>query len=308
MPRFSIIIPVFNKEKFVAKTLKSVLAQTFTDYEIIIVNDGSTDGSEQAILAIDDERIRYFLKDNEGVAIARNYGLSKISSDYICFLDADDFWYPKFLFTMDFYIKRLPDESVFACAIEIETNRKVFKAKYSIDQKEEFKIVNFFHASQKEAVMWTSAVCVHKDVLVKSGAFDKDLTVSEDTDLWIRIGLRYRVVFIRKILARYVFDKKSISRNLDYIFEYLFFEKYETLEKRNTSLKKYMDQNRFSCIIKYKLKGDLKSAAKMYTLIDLENLSRKKKLLLELSPGLLRILVRLQRFSTNIGLGSSVFR
>lgn len=90
MPFFSIIIPVFNKERFVAKTLKSVLSQSFIDFEIIIINDGSTDKSEVEILAITDERILYFLKENEGVAVARNLGIGKASADYICFLDADD--------------------------------------------------------------------------------------------------------------------------------------------------------------------------------------------------------------------------
>ena len=308
MPSFSILIPVFNKEKFVAKTIKSVLSQTFADFEIIVINDGSTDKSEAEILAIADERIRYFSKKNEGVAVARNIGIAKASADYICFLDADDFWFPNFLQTMNHYIQKLPDEKVFACAIEIETNKKTFPAKYSINKKSDYEIVNFFEASQKEAVLWTSAVCIHKEVFKKSGVFDEQLKISEDTDLWIRIGLNYKVVFIQQILARYVFDEKSISRNLNYIFEDAFFEKQAKEEKLNPALKKYMDLNRFSSIIKHHLNGDLKSGAKMYAEIDLKNLTKKKRILLELTPILLKLLVRFQRFLVNIGLGNSVFR
>lgn len=308
MPRFSIIIPVFNKEKFVAKTIKSVLSQTFTDFEIIIINDGSTDKSESEILAITNERILYFSKKNEGVAVARNFGISKAVSNYICFLDADDFWFPNFLETMNQYIQKLPNEKVFACAIEIETKKKTFPAQYSFAQKNDFEIVNFFESSHKGAVLWTSSVCIHKEVFEKSGVFDEQLKVSEDTDLWIRIGLHYQVVFIWQILARYVFDEKSISRSMNYIFEDAFFEKYVSEEKQNPALKKYMDLNRFSSVIKHKLNGHLKSANLISSQIDLKNLSKKKRILLELSPTMLKSLIEFQRFLINIGLGNSVFR
>lgn len=308
MPRFSIIIPVFNKEMFVAKTIKSVLSQTFSDFEIIVINDGSTDKSEAEILSITDERIRYFSKENEGVAVARNFGISKASADYICFLDADDFWFLHFLETMNEYIQKLSEEKVFACAIEIETNKKTFPAQYSFDQKSEFEIVNFFEASQRETVLWTSSVCIHKEVLEKTGVFDEQLKVSEDTDLWIRIGLHYQVVFIWQILARYVFDEKSISRNLNYIFEDAFFEKYASEEKQNPAVKKYMDLNRFSSVIKCNLTGKWQSSMEIYSAIDLKTLSKKKRILLELPPILLKSLVGFQRFLVNIGLGNSVFR
>lgn len=308
MPRFSIVIPVFNKEEFVAKTLKSVLSQTFADFEIIIINDGSTDKSEAEILAIADERICYFSKENEGVAKARNFGISKATADYICFLDADDFWFPYFLSTMNDYIQKLPKEKVFACAIEIETNRKTIPAQYSFTKNADFEIVNFFEASQKEAVLWTSSVCIHKEVFDKTGVFDERLKVSEDTDLWIRIGLHYQVVFIWQILARYVFDDKSISRNLNYIFEDAFFEKYASEEKQNPGLKKYMDLNRFSTVIKSSMNGDWKTSMEVCAQINLKNLSTKKRILLELPPFMLKPLIWLQRFLVNIGLGNSVFR
>ncbi len=308
MPFFSIVIPVYNKEKFVAKTLKSVLAQTFTDFEIVIINDGSTDESETIIFDFKDARIRYFSKPNEGVAIARNFGIEKAVSEYICFLDADDYWYPNFLEIIHQYIQKFPDEKVFASAIEIETKKRTFPANYSFDKKGDFEIVNFFDASKKESAIWTSSVCIHREVFDKSGIFDTKLKVSEDTDLWIRIGLQYKVVFIWTILARYVFDEKSISRNRNYIFEDAFFKKYASEEKKNRALKKYMDLNRYSSVIKYNLIGDLKNSEKIYSEIDLKNISWKKSILLQLPANMLKMLLRLRVGLTNIGLGNSVFR
>jgi glycosyltransferase involved in cell wall biosynthesis len=303
MPYFSIIIPVYNKEKFVAKTIESILSQTFTDYEIIIVNDGSTDQSEAKISVFKDNRIQYYSKKNEGVALARNFGIEKATADYICFLDADDYWHPTFLETMQRYSSELPEQKVFAAAIEIETKNKTIPARYSIPSTSDFEIVNFFDASQKECALWTSSVCIHKSVFEKVGDFDTKIKHGEDTELWIRIGLQFPIVFIRKILARYVYDEKSISRNLNYFFEDYTFEKYAAEEKKNPALKKYMDLNRFSAVIKCRLNRDWRIAIDIESEIDLKNLSFKKRVLLELPPIMLKPLIGLQHF-----LGNSVFR
>ncbi|MEO5777425.1 MAG: glycosyltransferase family A protein [Flavobacterium sp.] len=308
MPYFSIVIPVYNKENFVAKTIKSVLAQTFTDYEIIIVNDGSTDQSEAGILEFKDSRIQYYSKKNEGVAMARNFGIEKATTQYICFLDADDFWFPSFLETMHRFILELPEQKVFAVAIEIETKNKTLPAHYSILKKSDFEIVNFFDASQKECVLWTSSVCIHKSIFEKVGTFDTKIKHGEDTELWIRIGLQFPVIFIRKILARYVYDNSSVSRNSNYFFETYTFEKYALEEKKNPALKKYMDLNRFSAVIKCNLNGDSKTAKEIYASIDLKNLSSKKRILMQLPSIVLKMLLKWKVFLTDIGLGTSVFR
>ncbi|MBF6640095.1 glycosyltransferase family 2 protein [Flavobacterium sp. J49] len=308
MPYFSIVIPVFNKEKFVANTLKSVLSQTLTDYEIIIVNDGSTDNSEAIINSFSDDRIRYFLKENEGVAVARNFGIDKANGAFVCFLDADDFWHPDFLKTMHGYIQKFPEQKVFACAIEIETQNKTFPANYSIAKKGDFEIVDFFDASQKECVLWTSSVVIHKSVFEVVGNFDTKIKKGEDTELWIRIGLQYPIVFIWRILARYVYDQSSVSRNLNYYFEPYTFEKYASEEKKNPKLKQYLDLNRFSAVIKCNLNNDWKTAIEIYKEIDLVNLSWKKRIILELPPIVQRGLMNFKKFLTNNGLGKSIFR
>ena len=95
MASISVIIPLFNKEHFIKKTLLSVLSQTFSDFEVLLINDGSTDGSVDVVSSFIDERITLHTTKNKGVSHARNYGVSKSSSDLIAFLDADDIWNSK---------------------------------------------------------------------------------------------------------------------------------------------------------------------------------------------------------------------
>ena len=308
MPFFSIIIPVFNKERFVTKTLESVLNQSFSNFEIIIINDGSTDKSETTILACKDARIYFFSKVNEGVAIARNFGINKAKGEFICFLDADDFWHPNFLATIHSYIQKFPEQKVFATAIEIETKKKCIPAQYSIPKKFDFEMVNFFDASQKECVLWTSSIAIHQSVLKTVGNFDVKIKKCEDTELWMRIGLRYPIVFIWQVLAKYVYDENSISRQSDYFFEPYTFDKYAFLEKHNSKLKQYIDLNRFTSVIKCMLNGEKKKSQEIYSEIYLQSLSLKKRIILQLPPIIIKILIRFQQFLTNIGLENSVFR
>lgn len=308
MPFFSVIIPLYNKENFIENTLKSIIDQSFTDFEVIIVNDGSTDKSEEKTLEFGDARIRYFSKENGGVSSARNLGIEKARANYISFIDADDYWYPDFLFEMHENIKRFPEQKVFSAAIEVEISKKVIPAVYSITKTGDFEIVNYFSASSKESVIWTSSAVFHKSVFEMSGVFDPKIKISEDTDLWIRIGLNYSILFSWKILARYVYDSNSISRNLNYIMEESTLLKYYSQEKENKLLKKFLDINRFSLAIKSKLNGDINAFRKYRNEILPNNIGLKKQFLLVLPSSILKKLISLKTFLTAIGLGNSIFK
>ena len=308
MPFFSIIIPLFNKENFIESTLKSVLNQSFGDFEVLIINDGSTDKSEEKVLNFKDPRIHYFYKENGGVSTARNFGIEKATSNYITFIDADDYWYPDFLQEISKNIYRLPDLKVFSAAIEVETSKKVIRSSYSIVKTGDCEMVNYFEASLKETVICTSCAVFHKSVFEKAGGFDIQLKSGEDTDMWIRIGLIFPILFSWKVLARYVYDEKSLSKNHKYPIECIDFYKYALLEKTNPSLKKFLDLNRFSLAIKSKIIGDKTNFLKFYKAIDLENMSLKKRILLKLPALLLNPLIDLKILLANFGLGNSVFK
>lgn len=308
MPFFSIIIPLYNKENFIEDTLNSVLNQSFIDFEMIVINDGSTDKSEEKVLKFKDPRIQYFYKENNGVSSARNYGIEKATSNYIAFIDADDYWHPNFLQEIFKNIEHFPELKVFSTAIEIEISKKTFPSTYSIAKTGDFQIVNYFEASSKQSVISSSSAVFHKSVFEKAGNFDTNLKNGEDTDLWIRIGLNYPILFYWKVLARYVYDEKSLSKNHKIAIECLDSSKYAALEKTNAELKKFLDLNRFSLAIKSKILGDKKNFMKFYTEIDFKNLPLKKKILLKLPDSVLKLLINLKVFLTNSGLGNSVFK
>ncbi|MEL1255297.1 glycosyltransferase family 2 protein [Flavobacterium sp. DGU38] len=308
MPYFSIIIPLYNKENFIENTLKSVLNQNFTDFEVIIVNDGSTDSSEEKVLQFNDSRVHYYRQKNDGVSAARNYGIEKAKSDYIAFIDADDYWYPGFLGEMFKNIKTCPELKVFSAAIEIETSKSVIPAHYSIKKTGDFEVVNYFKGSSKRTVLCSSSAIFHKTVFEHSGSFDTKIKSGEDTDLWIRIGLAYPIHFSWKILARYTYDPDSLSKKHKITIDSINFYKYQLLEETNPELKKFLDLNRFSLAIKSKLIKDKKSFNKLYKQIDLNKLSLKKRLLLRLPSFLLKILIALKTILANFGLGNSVFK
>ena len=308
MPFFSVIIPLFNKEKFIEATLKSVLNQTFIDFEILIIDDGSTDNSATLIKGFDDTRIRYFYKENAGVSSARNYGIEKSQSNYISFIDADDYWYPDFLKEMFKIIQNYPQQNVFSAAIEIETSKKVFPATYSIVKTNDHEIVNYFTASNKETVICTSCAVFHKNIFEKIGTFDTEIKSGQDTDMWIRIGINYPVVFSWKILARYIYDENSLSKNKNYLNKKINFSKFEQQEKTNPRLKIFLDLNRFSLAIKSKLIADDENFNCYYKAIDLKNITFKKRFLLAMPSLILKTLIHLKLILVNSGVGSSVFK
>ncbi|MDR7370892.1 glycosyltransferase family 2 protein [Flavobacterium aquidurense] len=308
MAFFSIIIPLYNKENFIENTMQSVLNQSFEDFEVIVINDGSTDKSEEKLLQLKDSRIRYYSKENEGVSVTRNFGIEKAQSNYIAFLDADDFWYPDFLEVIHEVIKVFPDQKVFSGAIEIETSKKTIPAQYSIHKTGNYELVNYFKASLKETIIWTSCAVFHKSIFEEIGNFDPKIKSGQDTDLWIRIGLVYPVLFSWKILARYVYDENSLSKNSNLLNAKMDFSKFTELEKTNSDLKYFLDLNRFSLAIKCKLASNKTRFDYYYKEIDLKKIGFKKRFLLTRSRTLLRFLILFKLKLANLGLGSSVFK
>ncbi len=309
MPKFSVVISVFNKEKYIADTLKSVLSQTFTDFEVVILNDGSTDNSEAEILKFNDPRIRYFSKENSGASAARNFTIQQAESEYIALMDADDYWYPFYLEEQNRLLKKFPNEYVFATATEIKRNGKTFKNSYSIKTIENDSIlVEYFEASQMDSVLLSISTVLKKQVFENVGWYDPKIKSGEDTDLYVRIGLKYKVVFSPKVCATYVVRKNSLFKSVKKLEEKANFEAYEPFEKDNPALKKFLDLNRYSLCILAKMQGNKEAFQKNLKKIDQENLSKKQQFLLRQNKTILKYLSKTKDNLEKLGLRLGTFK
>lgn len=310
MPKFSVVISVFNKEKYIADTLKSVLAQTFTDFEVVILNDGSTDNSETEILKFKDPRIRYFSKENQGAGAGRNFVIKEAKYDYIALLDADDYWYPFYLQEQAKLIADFPNESIFATGIEIMKKGKIFPSEYSLSnlQQNEVRIVNFFTASFLNSILTSSSTVLHKNVFSKVGYYEPSIKSGQDTDLWIRAGLEYSIVFLNKSCAVYNYAIASLSNSKLKVSQKASFEKYESFEKDNPTLKKFLDLNRYSLCVLAKIEGNKEAFQKNFQKINQENLSKKQQFLLRQNKTILKYLSKTKDNLEKLGLRLGTFK
>ena len=200
-PFFSIVIPVFNKENYVKATLESVIEQSFKDFEIIIVNDGSTDHSEKSISQINDKRIQLYTIKNHGVSYARNYGISKAKSDLIVFLDADDLWKPFHLEDLKLLYQTYPNCGIYCTSYETSYYGKIIVKPNFLELDQNFSgiVKDYFDCSLVDSIALTSAVAIPKKILKKHGNFNTNLRSGQDIEMWIRIALKEKIAFTSNI-------------------------------------------------------------------------------------------------------------
>lgn len=210
---FSIVIPLYNKEQSVKNTVESVLRQTVKDFEIVIINDGSTDRSVEVIEEINESRIRLIHQKNQGVSVARNKGIKEAQRDWIVFLDADDLWEENHLEALKSMIERYPRDKVFCTSFIKSNQQKPAQSDNSI-----VVIENYFKEVIKNNFFWTSVTCLHQTVFDSVGMFDERISRGEDMDLWTRVGREYRIVKSNLITAVYRIEAENRSNlhfNLD---------------------------------------------------------------------------------------------
>ena len=291
-PYFSIIIPLYNKELFILNTLNSVLQQTFTDFEIIIVNDGSTDHSLDKINTLKDDRIHMYSIENNGVSHARNFGIKKCKSNNIAFLDADDFWEKHYLKEMSILIETYPTEHVFASAVNISTSKKTYKAIYpNIIKNQHSFITDYFSASQSHSLLTSSSVVIKKEAILKTGEFDESLSTGEDTDYWIRLGLNYNIVFTNSLLVTICISDDSLTKSNRKNFKSIEYSKYDKQASQNPHIAKFLNRNRFSSVIKYKIINDRENFNTLRKELSLKDLTYKQRLMLKLPNWILKSLI-----------------
>lgn len=251
-PRFSIIVPLYNKAPYVRKAIETIVAQTYKEWELIVVNDGSTDGSADVVrdfirandgmrkqneslalneplrsmsrtdvlndgiskqnepLSLNDGKMRLITQANAGVAAARNNGVKASKGEYLCFLDADDWWEPTFLEEMDKLIKAYPDAGLYA------TNFVYYKPGKTHVEHQCLRTgyINYPEVYYKTGSMpvWTGAACMPRKVFDEMGGFPEGIKLGEDFLLWAKTAVHYNVAFCEKPLAYYNNDVPASLR------------------------------------------------------------------------------------------------
>ncbi len=197
MSRVSVIIPTFNRARKVVRAVSSVLYQTFKDYEIIVVDDGSTDGTREALTSVF-PHIKYLSHPkNLGVSTARNIGIRASGSPLIAFLDSDDYWRAEKLSVQVEFFRQHP--KAIACQTEeiwIRNGRRINPRKKHLKPSGDI-----FGPSLKLCLVSPSAAMLRRSLLNEVGLFDPDLPACEDYDLWLRISCLYPIYLIGEPLA-----------------------------------------------------------------------------------------------------------
>ncbi|MDX6306614.1 MAG: hypothetical protein QOI77_3583 [Blastocatellia bacterium] len=215
LPKISIVIPAYNVAAFIAETLESVFAQSFTDFEVIIVNDGSPDTEEfERAIQPYRERICYLKQENRGASAARNTGLRAAGGELIAFLDADDLWLPNYL------AEQLKFISEYGCDLAC-ANALIFGASAHAGQSYMDSLmpaappeglVTFLELVNADRSLITSGVVVRRDLVLEVGLFDEALRNAQDFDLWLRLARHgARLAYQRKVLLSYRSRPNSLS-------------------------------------------------------------------------------------------------
>ncbi len=201
--RFSVIIPCYNAASTIERAVRSVLGQTFTDFELLVIDDGSTDDTVERIRGLTVATpgaparcggpIRVLCQENRGAAAARNHGLREARGDNIAFLDADDFWEAEFLAEMDRALQSLPEAGAVCCNFYVLDSRGCHVARpVPPDGGEDaFLVPDYFVArASDQLVINTSGVVLRRATVEKAGLMREDLRRSQDTEYWARIAAR----------------------------------------------------------------------------------------------------------------------
>ncbi len=213
MPKVSVIIPTFNRAQFIRRTIDSVLNQTYRDYEIIIIDDGSTDNTKEVVESYGD-KVRYYRQANNGVATARNTGIAKADGEYIAFLDSDDIFLTENLETKISFFESHPNEYwVYSDWQYVDEKGNLLQhgsQKYNYSHRQlNGSIFNelIYHRN----FISPCTVVLKKSVFDKIGCFDPQIPSQEEYDLWLRISLKYPANYLDQSLVYAMIHKDSLS-------------------------------------------------------------------------------------------------
>lgn len=211
--KYSVVIPLYNKQRYIKSTLQSVLAQTYTDYEVIVVDDGSTDASLQEAEQMQSDKIRVLHQENQGVAVARNTGIENAAGEYIAFLDADDKWNPSYLEEIDKIVRKYPQSDIFVSAYEVDLGNGKKNLSEQMPAQDGCLPSYWATLSSKYDFVWTSATTIRKSALVQAGLFRPGEKIGQDLDMWARVARNNpKVAYTSSVCVTYNRQAESNAR------------------------------------------------------------------------------------------------
>lgn len=296
MPFFTVIIPLFNKENYVHNCIQSVFNQTFTNYEIIIVNDGSTDKSIAIVENFKNQNIKIINHDNnKGLSATRNTGIANANSDYITFLDADDAWKPTFLENVLELINTFAEARIFATNYEEKYRNKIVLPQNNANKlkKNSKQIIDFFSINLGQGIYNHGSVCFHKSVFKKAGLYNENIDFAEDLDFNIRANWHFKLAYSNTIGMQYSMQiEDQLTKTNIANIRLPDYDKYNDWAAENLVFKKYLDFERYVLSKHLKIDGNSILSDKIIQSINLKNLNSKQIFLLK-SPILILKFVRI---------------
>lgn len=290
-PYFSVIIPLYNKENFVLNTIKSVMNQTFTDYEIIVIEDCSTDKSLDIVSKIRNDKFRIIKhKKNKGLSASRNTGIKNAIAKHIAFLDADDLWKENYLQELFQLINDFPQAQLFATNYEeFYADDKILLPENNSKNLQNISLItDFFEISLAQPLYCPSSFCVEKSIFETVGYYDETITFGEDVDFNIRANSEFLLAYSKIPLVHYLmFSENQITQSKLGGKIITNFDKFET-KNQSKSLKKFLDFHRYIMAKHYKLEGNNENFMKMKNGISTSSLNNKQLIILNLPLSVLK--------------------
>lgn len=306
MAFFTVIIPLYNKENYTENTLKSILNQTFTDYEVLIVNDCSTDKSVEKVKPFLSDKIKLIEHStNKGLSASRNTGINNSNANYITYLDADDLWKPMFLETVYQLITDFPEAKIFGTNYEEVYSNNIISTKNLPVQivPNSCQIIDFFKNNIGQGIYNHGSVCFHKSVFEKAGFYDETIDFAEDIDFNIRANYYFKLAYSNTIQMQYFMERGTQLTRSSILNKRLpDYDKYEVFANENRYLSKYLTFEKYVLAKHIKTDGGYELYKKISSKIDYKYLNWKQKLLLKLPAFILKLIKNIKEYLIRSGL------
>lgn len=218
---FTVVIPLFNKIKFIERAINSVRNQSFKDFEIIVVDDGSTDGSAELVKTLFEDEVKLIRQANQGVSAARNIGINLANYSFIVFLDADDFWHKDYLYSVKNLISRYPNAGIIGVSY-------IFKGEFPQKIQDNFSIIsNYFKNADRNTLFTSSSTVIQKSFFENNTGFKVNLRKGEDIDVWCRAYDYFgKAYFINNALVFYDITASDSSNHVYPVVSHFLHEMY----------------------------------------------------------------------------------